>query len=71
MTGKCPFLGRREMLVGLGKAGGAAVVGGLAGGGLVARAVIPEAGAQTRETRPAVTIYRPQFPSAAYTSLVL
>ena len=35
------------MLVGLGKAGSAAVVGGLAGGGLVARAVIPEAGAQT------------------------
>ncbi len=28
MTGKCPFMGRREMLVGLGKAGGAAVVGG-------------------------------------------
>ena len=29
MTGKCPFMGRREMLLGLGKASGAAVVGGL------------------------------------------
>ena len=50
MTGKCPFLGRREMLVGLGKASGVAVVGGLAGGGLVARAVIPQASAQTADT---------------------
>jgi deferrochelatase/peroxidase EfeB len=31
MAGKCPFMGRREMLLGLGKAGGAAVVGGLVG----------------------------------------
>ena len=42
MTGKCPLMGRREMVLGLGKAGGAAVVGGLVG-----RAAIPEAGAQT------------------------
>ena len=41
MTGRRPFLGRREMLVGLGKAGGAAVVGGLVG-----RTGISEAKAQ-------------------------
>jgi deferrochelatase/peroxidase EfeB len=37
----CPFMGRREMLLGLGKAGGAAVVGGLIG-----RAGLPNASAQ-------------------------
>ena len=42
MTGKCPFMGRREMLLGLGKAGGAAAVGGLIG-----RAGIPDAAAQS------------------------
>jgi len=42
MTGKCPFMGRREMLLGLGKAGGAAAIGGLMG-----RAGIPDAAAQS------------------------
>ncbi len=49
MTGKCPFMGRRDLLRSFGKAGGAVAVAGLVGRAAISEAATQAAPVATRD----------------------